>query len=159
MPERLYSPEEKREALKQYLLLGTYQKVSEATGISVNTLRGWKHHEREWWDLTQNELITELEGDYRPGWMRVLGKAMEAIEDRIDGGDYVLTKEGIVRVPVKGKELGVIMGIAADKLKQFAVKPVTVEDAGKRRKDLAELAKEDRKANDLARMPVNAAAN
>jgi hypothetical protein len=121
MPQAGYTEAEKREALRCYLVQGTYQKAADASGIPLNTIRSWKHLEREWWDRVCNELITELEGEYRPGWVRVLGKAMEAMEDRLEGGDYVLTKEGLKRVPVKGKELGIILGIAADKLKSFGL--------------------------------------
>jgi hypothetical protein len=152
MPDRTYTPEEKRECLKQYLLLGTYSAAAEATGVPINTIRSWKHVDREWWDRTQNELITEMEGDYRPGWVRVLGKAIEAIEDRIENGDTVVTKAGLARVPVKGKDLGVLAGIAADKLKQFGVKPAVPDDVAKRRKELQELAKKDQ---ELAQLPVN----
>jgi hypothetical protein len=126
MANRPYTSEEKRAAVKAYLETGRYSTAGERCGIPQQTIASWKCLEREWWDRTVNELVTELEGEYRPGWVRVLGKAMQAIEDRIDHGDHQLTKEGLVRVPVKGKELGVILGIAADKLKQFGlVAPAT----------------------------------
>jgi hypothetical protein len=142
MPQPGYTDAEKREVLRQYLVLGTYQKAADASGVPLSTIRSWKHLEREWWDRTCNELITELEGEYRPGWVRVLGKAMEAIEDRIEHGDHVLTKEGLRRVPVKGKELGVILGIAADKLKSFGltapVAKVSQEERSERLRAIAE---------------------
>lgn len=150
-----YTEAERREALRQYLLLGTYRAASEAVAIPEQTMRSWKHNDREWWDRVQNELITQIEGDYRPGWVRVLGKAVEAMQERLDKGDTKLTKEGLVRVPVPAKEAAVIAGIAADKLRQFGAKPALSEDAQKRRKELAELAKQDREQSALAALPVN----
>lgn len=159
MSDRNYTPEERREVLKQYLLLGTFRAAAEATGTPENTIRSWKHLMREWWDRTQNELITEMEGEYRPGWVRVMGLAVEALKDRLEHGDTKLTKDGMVKVPVSAKDTAVIAGIAADKLKQFGVKPAQGEDAVKRRSELAALAKKDREASKkdavLAQMPVN----
>lgn len=148
MAQAGYTDAEKREVVRQYLVRGTYQKAADATGVPLNTIRSWKHETREWWDRVCNELITELEGEYRPGWVRVLGKAMEAIEDRIENGDHQLTKDGLVRVPVKGKELGVILGIAADKLKSFGLMaPVKTQQVAEERQErLRAIAEADRAA-------------
>jgi hypothetical protein len=145
MPNPGYTDAERLEVMRQYLLLGTTRAASEATGVPEGTIKSWKTLYREWWDRTVNELITELEGDYRPGWVRVLGKAMEAIEDRIVHGDHVLTKDGLKRVPVKGKELGIILGIAADKLKQFGLTTPSVKEAQEKRQErLRAIAEADR---------------
>jgi len=88
-------------------------------------------------------LIVEIEGNYRPGWVRVLGKAIEVMEKRLDEGDPKVTKDGVVMVGVPAKEAAVIAGIAADKLRQFANVPQTPETQEARRIRLKAVATSD----------------
>jgi hypothetical protein len=146
-PKLQYTESERREAVREYLLRGSYVAVEEALGVPRQTVAGWKHDQREWWEKTVAQLIVEIEGDYRPGWVRVLGKAVEAMEDRLDHGDTKVTKEGAIKVPVSAKEAAVIAGIAADKLKQFGIgTPAKGETAEERQERLRRLAQEDRAA-------------
>lgn len=147
MTDRTYTPEERREIVRQLLLLGTMGRVSEALGVPESTIKSWKFSQREWWDRTINELVTEMEGDYRPNWVRVMGKAVEAIEDRLVNGETKLTKDGPIRIPVSAKDVAVIAGIAADKLKQFGLTtPAKGESAEERQERLRKVAQEDRAA-------------
>lgn len=140
-----FSEGEKREVLRQYLLLGTVRAASEATGVSEGTIKSWRYNTKEWWDRTVNELVTEMEGDYRPNWVRVMGKAVEAIEDRLTNGDERIVGREKVRIAVTAKDCSVIAGIAADKLKQFGlIAPSQAQSPEERRQKLAEIARQDR---------------
>jgi hypothetical protein len=141
----VFTEAEKREVLRQYLLLGSVSRASEATGVAESTIKAWRYNTKDWWDRTVNELVTEMEGDYRPNWVRVMGKAVEAIEDRLTEGDERLVGKERVRVKVSAKDASVIAGIAADKLKQFGlIAPAQAQSAEERRQKLAEIARQDR---------------
>jgi hypothetical protein len=144
-----YSEDERREAVKLYLTLGSFEKASEGSGIPVGTIASWKSKDRPWWDRVCAELVVEIEGNYRPGYVRVLGRAIEVMEDRLEHGDPKLTKDGVVRVGVSAKEAAVIAGIASDKLKQFAQVPVSPETQEARRRRLKLVAGEPATVSEL----------
>jgi hypothetical protein len=129
--------------VRLYLLHGTVDRVSQDTGIPIPSIMNWKNRDRAWWDRTCAELIVEIEGNYRPGWVRVLGKAIEVMEKRLEEGDPKVAKDGkVVMQGVPAKEAAVIAGIAADKLKQFANVPGKPESREERRERLKAVAGE-----------------
>ena len=99
-----------------YLSTGFYKKASAASGVPWQTIAFWKNS-APWWDEMCAKLTMEMEEQYRAGWRKVLGGSLEAIEDRLLNGNHVMTKEGIVRIPVQAKDAVVIAGIACDKLR------------------------------------------
>lgn len=149
MTDRSYTEQEKRHGVRVYLLCGSFVKAGVELGIPHQTITSWKFNNREWWDRTCNELITEIEGEYRPGWVRVMGKAVEALEERLENGNTVLTKAGQTRIPVPAREVAVIAGIAADKLKQFGLMaPAAKISSEDRQRELRQIAQADRQARE-----------
>jgi hypothetical protein len=78
------------------------------------TIRYWAR--QDWW---QEELLrcdsqdsTELKSTFT----KIAKKATELLEDRLEHGDEVITKDGeIVKRQIPGRELAIIAGVAADK--------------------------------------------
>jgi hypothetical protein len=118
MRENRWNEAERRAVVKAYLLLGTIEKASQATGVAEGTIKTWRYGNPEWWAETADSITQEMEGQYQSGWRRVLGKAVEQMEDRLSNGDEKLLRDGTkVRVLIAAKEAAVIAGIAADKLR------------------------------------------
>lgn len=121
------TPDERENAVRTYLALGSYRKAGEALGISWQAIALWKHRDPVWWDETVAKVQIELEEQYRAGWRNVLSSALTVMQDRLENGNHKLVKveKGdsgefepvIVRVPVEAKDAVVIGGIACDKLR------------------------------------------
>ena len=67
------------------------------------------------WDDCVDKARQEISSELLAQNLEIAVKANEGVLDRIDKGDHKLTKEGIVRVPMDGKSLAVVGGIAQDK--------------------------------------------
>lgn len=153
-----YTEEEREQAVRAYLALGTYRKAGELTGVTWQAIALWKHRDPQWWDETVAKIQAELEEQYRAGWRNVLSAALNVMQDRLENGNHQLitfkNAEGKVetrleRVPVPAKDAVVIGGIAADKLRVSMGLPnrITgkVED-NDRLEELRKLAEASRKA-------------
>ena len=93
--------DQKLQAAASYIMLGNLKEVSDITGIPYITLKVWKT--TDWWkDLIleiRDEDISQLDAKLQ----KIVSKALVAVEDRLDKGDYQYDpKTGKpVRIPVK----------------------------------------------------------
>lgn len=159
----ILTPEQREEAVRTYLALGSYVKAGAALGIAWQTIALWKHRDPVWWEETVAKIQMELEEQYRAGWRNVLSSALSVMQDRLENGNHKLVKveageDGefkpvIVRVPVEAKDAVVIGGIACDKLRVSMGLPSRivgkVED-NDRLNDLRKLAQASREARKSA---------
>lgn len=99
-----YTDKDKLNAVNTWLVLGKVPLVAAATGVSEHTIRAWKM--QPWWKEmvanVQNESNQQLDSKLT----KILDKALDVTEDRIENGEYILdSKTGkIVRLPVKIKD-------------------------------------------------------
>lgn len=121
-----YTDEEREQAVRAYLALGSYQKAEDMTGVTWQAIALWKHRDPQWWDEMVGKIQAEMEERYRAGWRNVLTKSLDVMQDRLENGNHQLIQfkgaDGKVetrleRVPVPAKDAVVIGGIAADKLR------------------------------------------
>lgn len=156
-----FTPEQREDAVRTYLSVGSYRKAGAILGITWQVIALWKHREPEWWEETVAKIQMELEEQYRAGWRNVLSSALSVMQDRLENGNHKLvkcyTEDGevkteIVRVPVEAKDAVVIGGIACDKLRVSMGLPsriVAKTEDGDRLNDLRKLAKASREARKL----------
>lgn len=109
-----YSDEQRREAAVLLAVHGTAEHVSKLTGIPPSTLRDWT--KQDWFKPIVAEVRRQNALEMDAAFTRVLVSASVQIQDRIEHGDVVLTKDGTqVRRPMSGKDLAVVAGIVHDK--------------------------------------------
>lgn len=109
LPAKRYTDSQKIEAVKCFLALGGNMKmVSNSLGIPYYTLVEWKAS--NWWKQLTGDLKKEEKLELSSRLTRIVGKAMEQLEDRMNNGDYVLNQKtgDLVRKPVQAKELASI---------------------------------------------------
>lgn len=96
-----WTQQQKLQAVSTYLMLGNMVETAAVTGISINTLNTWRYQDwfKEFSLKLQAEDVQEMDSKMK----RIVGKALKAVEDRIDLGDaqYDQRTGDIVRVPVK----------------------------------------------------------
>lgn len=99
-----YPQQTKVDACVQYAVYGDYEQVSKNTGVPVATLKVW--HEEPWWVEIQKKVYVEQNEALVGRINSVLDSTIEAIADRLEHGDSVVTPSGKVVVkPVDAKVL------------------------------------------------------
>lgn len=111
----MYSPEQKIAAAQAYLITGTSVQAQKYCGVKADIIRNWKTKSTWWPDLfiqVKKQKNDELEANFT----RILDTSLGQLEDRLSDGDYKLQKDGsIIRLPMGGKEIAIILAIMYDK--------------------------------------------
>jgi len=117
-----YSDEQREEAVRAYLALGSYEKAAQVVGMTKEAIAVWRHRHPDQWEEIVQKVQCQMEEQYRAGWRGVLSNALDVMQDRLANGNHkpVRGEDGeykMLRVPVEAKDAIVIAGIAADKLR------------------------------------------
>jgi hypothetical protein len=106
--------ETKLEAAIAYIITGNAVEASKLCNVPDRTIRYWTTC--PWWEdiLAEAQRVKQKELDAI--WTGLIHKAADGIRKRIDQGDATLTKSGEIKyVPIKAKDLAIIMSIATEK--------------------------------------------
>lgn len=126
-----YSDKQKYEAVVAYLAIGNMAIVADATGIPHDSLRRWKM--AQWWKDIESQVKNQQNIEVSGKLNKIINKAAKVVEDRLENGDYRITKDGdLLRVPVNAKTAGDILTKAIDKqalIQRIMEKPETQEEA------------------------------
>lgn len=114
-PGSPYSPEQKVAAAQAYLITGTSVQAQKYCGVKSNIIRNWKNNSTWWPDLFA-EVKRKKNDELDATFTRVMDNALIQVSDRIENGDSKIQKDGsIVKVPMGGKELAVVVSIMYEK--------------------------------------------
>lgn len=123
-----YTDKERIEAVALYAATGSYPRVAELTGISAPTLRGWG--KEEWFHTLLEEIRAENDQAIDAKFNDIIGKALDQLGDRVENGDFVLTKDGeLLRKPVAARDLSIVTAINIDKRQLLRGKPTSRTEA------------------------------
>lgn len=121
----LHSNEDKSRGVAAYVATGSFTKASAVTGIPETTLRHWA--KQDWFAEEAKRVDRQDTEELKAVFTRIAKRASQELEDRLENGDEVVTKEGdIIKKKIPGKELAIIGAVAADKRKQQMDTPQTV---------------------------------
>lgn len=108
-----YTVEDKIEAAIAWLITGSSVEAGKLSGVNDRTIRNWM--QQTWWEDILKEAQGRKQKELDALWTGLIHKTATEIKDRIDNGETVITKTGEKKIPVKAKDLAVIMAIAVDK--------------------------------------------
>lgn len=110
-----YSDKEKLNAVCVFAVAGNSRRVAEITGVPEATIRAWKS--TEWWNEAMSRIITEQDEELNSKLTKLVDKAVDAVNDRLDNGNYVYNPklDKLIRKPVDAKELAIVTAISIDK--------------------------------------------
>lgn len=124
-PARIYSEDEKREAVALYFVHGTQSAVAQALDIPQRTISDWMRS--DWWAEYHAAMVRSCKDESGSAFRRIVKKAATGLEDRLDNGDIILDRKGREkRKPISAKDLTVIMAIATDKDRVLRGEPTTI---------------------------------
>jgi hypothetical protein len=121
-----YPVEKRIEVITKQLALGNMRLVADLTGVSYGLIRIWKG--QPWWKEMELEIRNSRKARVDDKLNKIIDKALDTIEDRLDKGDFVYDqKKGeISRKPVSLKEA---RGAANDLMqRQIAVEKLAQEE-------------------------------
>ena len=97
---RWYSDDEKLEAVKMWLMLGSMPLTAAALNIPFDTIKTWRYS--KWWGEVVQELKTESSIQLSNKLQKIVDKSLEVIQDRLEHGDYFYDQKTgeLVRRPV-----------------------------------------------------------
>lgn len=110
-----YTREQKIKACATYLLCGNVYQTAMTCGLDPNTVSDWKTRST-WWP----ELTDQLRKDHQDSLDAIVTTTIDTVigklTERLDQGDAYVQKDGSVGyLPVKAKDLAVIMAVLYDK--------------------------------------------
>ena len=94
------------------MLLGNISATARATGIPRRTIGTWTQN--VWWVTLEAELRHQIDDEILANNLQIIIKAQAGVLDRLERGDALLVNGEQVRIPVKFRDLGIILGIAAE---------------------------------------------
>jgi len=96
-----WTEQQKLEAVATYVMLGNMVETALVTSVPLDTLKVWK--KTDWFRELQLQIRDEDVQQLDTNIQKVVGKALKALEDRLDNGDYQYDpKTGKpVRIPIK----------------------------------------------------------
>jgi len=137
----LYDDTAKINAACLYAASGNYSQVARDTNIPRTTILSWAKDSAVWVESLV-KARQEINDEILAGNLKLVIKTNEETMDRVEHGDYVLTKDGKqIRVPMKGRDLAVVGGIKEDKAR-VALGQATSISVTQDSRELAEVCKE-----------------
>jgi hypothetical protein len=140
-----YTDLERRQIGLVYMMKGSAKATAEACKadfptLAHTTILAWT--KKEWWHEQQAALEEEYERKIRGSLNSIIELAANEVQDRVKNGDAVLNQKTgeVVRVPMKGKELMVVLGVGFDK-RRLSLNMPTAITSNSGSKHLEELAK------------------
>jgi len=111
-----FYPEEVRiEAVALYAAIGNAAEVARILGVQSTLIRQWKT--LEWWDVMMRRVHLEKDEELDSKFTKIVDKAVDEINDRLENGEFVYNARTGETVRVKPKMRDVAM-VAATNLEK-----------------------------------------
>jgi len=119
--------ENRYRAAAALIATGNSKATSRESGIPASTIRHWAHNDDDFQMMVQ-EIRTEFGEKIKHKLAEIIHESANETLDRVKNGDVIRdTKTGeLVRVPIKGRDLAIIGGVAFDKLRLAENQPTAI---------------------------------
>lgn len=111
----MWNEKKRMEVLTTFLATGSQAFTSRSTGVPEETIRSWR--KANWWKERTEEIKSDNNLVLDQKLTKVMDKALEAVIDRIDNGEYMYDPRTgeIRRVPAKLRDVQKVAGDMIDK--------------------------------------------
>ncbi len=119
--------ENRYRAAAALIATGNSKAASRESGIPASTIRHWAHNDDDF-QMMCLEIRTEFGEKIKHQLAEIIHESANETLDRVINGDVIRdTKTGeLVRVPIKGRDLAIIGGVAFDKLRLAESQPTAI---------------------------------
>ena len=110
-----WSDKKRLEVLTTFLATGSQAHTSAITGVPEETIRSWR--KADWWTERAKEIKADSHLQLDKKLSGVMEKALDAVVDRIENGEYMYDPRtgDIVRVPAKLRDVQKVTNDMIDK--------------------------------------------
>lgn len=122
-----YTLEQRRQAVVAYQVLGNAAEIERQYGYPQTTLSAWQ--KEDWWHDLSAEVRSQVSDEIGAQITKSLRKSLNYLDDRIENGDTVMTKDGPVKIPVKCRDLAVTTAILFDKRQLLMNQPTSISSS------------------------------
>lgn len=125
--KRDWSDAKKIEVATNYNALGNISQAAALAGVPRDTVKFWM--KQDWWKEMMQDVRQEDDSALDAKMTKIVKRTLEQLEDRIEGGDYVLdSKTGrTIRIPVKARELNNTTRTLLDRREVIRAQPQLIE--------------------------------
>ena len=110
-----WSESQRLEAVTTYLAIGNVTATAAALSIPLPTLKRWR--QEDWWKTYEEELKHEESLQVSNRLKKIINRALDVTEDRLDNGNFQLNQKTgeLVRIPVNAKDASKIANDMLDR--------------------------------------------
>ncbi len=120
-----YTNEQRRSVIADYFVTGNITKTADMNNMPRRTVGTWI--KSAWGVELLAEVRHEKGEEYDANLTKLIDSAFAEAQDRIDNGDYRVTKDGkLIRVPMGGKELVISGATVYDKQRLHRNQPTSI---------------------------------
>lgn len=123
MEKGIFTQEKQIELATLFAVTGDYETTANLAKVNVTHLR--KLARTEDFRSILKEIREENAEKFDAKFATIVEKAQDELIDRLEHGDWKLTRGGKVRIPMQGKDVGVLAAINFDKLQLIRGKPTS----------------------------------
>ncbi len=127
-PGSHYTNEQRRAVIADYFVTGNITKTADMNNMPRRTVGTWI--KSEWGVELLAEVRHEKGEELDANFTKLIDCAFEEAQDRIENGDYRVTKDGkLIRVPMGGKELVISGATVYDKRQLHRNHPTAISSS------------------------------
>ncbi len=127
-PGSHYTNEQRRAVIADYFVTGNITKTADMNNMPRRTVGTWI--KSEWGVELLAEVRHEKGEELDANFTKLIDSAFDEAQDRIDNGDYRVTKDGkLIRVPMGGKELVISGATVYDKRQLHRNHPTAISSS------------------------------
>lgn len=123
------------EAVRMYAECGSLAQVSRELGIAIYELQ--KLQRTEWWQNELAALRREASAMKNARLTKIHNMTLEALEDRLEHGDYVQRGNGFVRLRMSGRDLARVSEAVFKQRQLLMGEPTHIDGANKKLEELS----------------------
>ncbi len=139
-PGSQYTNEQRFNVIADLFVIGSITKTAEMHNMPKQTVSNWARS--EWGVELLGQIGTEKGEELDANFTKLIDSAFEQAQDRVENGDYRVSKDGkLIRVPMGGKELVISGATVYDKQRLHRNQPTAITGSQDNRA-LSEVCKE-----------------
>ena len=131
---REYTDDDRKQAIWACVLAGSVKSGAKSLGIPRATVMTWKKQYPDLWDRTSQEVWEAHGEEVMAAYAKTVTNGIESLFEKVYKGDVLTNAQGTVldeagnpkRIPIKAKELAVIVAICQDKLLLLRGRPTSI---------------------------------
>lgn len=124
-PRAKVDPNLKIHAAMCYMMTGTVTGAAKLTGLDHRLISEWKN-KAQWWVPVLSKVKQEKQDELDAAFSEVIHKATDELKDRLQFGEEVVTKDGIVKRQLGGRDLSTILNTVYEKRSMVRGDPTSI---------------------------------